>query len=165
MILETKKIKCLTVSIVSPSTCHEVMGPDAMILECWVLSRLFHSSLSPSSRGSSSSSFSAIRVVSSVHLRVLVFLLAILIPVYASSSLASLMMYSTYQLNKQGDNIQPWRTPFPNLEPFSCSMSSINYCFLTCIQVLQETGKMVWSSHLAKNFLQFLVIHTVKALV
>ena len=32
MILEPKKIKSLTVSIVSPSTCHEVMGPDAMIL-------------------------------------------------------------------------------------------------------------------------------------
>ena len=34
VILETKKIKCLTVSIVFPSTCHEVMGPDAMIFEC-----------------------------------------------------------------------------------------------------------------------------------
>ena len=36
VILEPKKIKLLTVSIVSPSICHEVMGPDAMILvsEC-----------------------------------------------------------------------------------------------------------------------------------
>ena len=36
MVLETKKIKTVTVSIVSPSICHEVMGPDAMILvyEC-----------------------------------------------------------------------------------------------------------------------------------
>ena len=32
VILEPKKIKSLTVSIVSPSICHEVMGPDAMIL-------------------------------------------------------------------------------------------------------------------------------------
>ena len=30
VILEPKKIKCVTVSIVSPSICHEVMGPDAM---------------------------------------------------------------------------------------------------------------------------------------
>ena len=53
VILEPKKIKSVTVSIVSPSICHEVMGLDAMIFnfECWVLSQLFHSPLSPSSRG------------------------------------------------------------------------------------------------------------------
>ena len=61
----------------------------------------------------SSSSLSAIRVVSSAYLRLLMFLLAILIPACASSSPAFLMMYSTHKLNKQGDNIQPWRTPFP----------------------------------------------------
>ena len=55
VILEPKKIKSLTVSIVSPSICHEVMGLDAMILvfECWGLIQLFHSPLSLSSRGSS----------------------------------------------------------------------------------------------------------------
>ena len=49
VILEPKKIKSVTVSIVSPSICHEVMGLDAMILvsECYVLSDLFHSPLSP----------------------------------------------------------------------------------------------------------------------
>ena len=41
-------------------------------------------------------------------------------------------------------------------------MSTSNCCFLTCIQDSQETGKVVWYSHLFKNFLQFLVIHTVK---
>ena len=41
------------------------------------------------------------------------FLLAILIPACASSSLAFHMMYSAYKLNKQGDNIQPWCAPFP----------------------------------------------------
>ena len=48
VILEPPKIKSLSVSIVSPSICHEVMGPDATILvfECWVLSQLFHSLLS-----------------------------------------------------------------------------------------------------------------------
>ena len=61
----------------------------------------------------SSSSLSAIRVVSSAYLRLLIFLLAILVPACASSSPAFLMMYSAYELNKQGDNIQLWRTPFP----------------------------------------------------
>ena len=51
---------------------------------------------------------------------------------------------------------------FPNLEPVRCSMSSSNCCFLTRIQISQETGKVVWYSHLLKNFPQFVVIHTVK---
>ena len=59
------------------------------------------------------SSLSAIRVVSSAYLRLLIFLLAILIPAYASSSPAFLMMYSAYKFNKQGDNIQPSHTTFP----------------------------------------------------
>ena len=56
---------------------------------------------------------SAIRVASFAYMRLLIFLPAILIPAYTSSSLAFFMMYSAYKLNKQGDNIQPWRTPFP----------------------------------------------------
>ena len=43
-----------------------------------------------------------------------------------------------------------------------CSMSSSNCCFLTCIQVSQEVGQMVWYSHLFQNFPQFIVIHTVR---
>ena len=114
------KIKSLTVSIVSPSICHEVMGQDAMFLAFWMLSykptfplssftfimRLFSSVLS------------AIRVVSSAYLRLLIFLRAILIPPCASSSPEFLLMYSAYKLNKQGDNIQPWRTPFPIWKQF-----------------------------------------------
>ena len=41
-------------------------------------------------------------------------------------------------------------------------MSSSNCCFLTCIQISQEAGQVVWYSHLLKNFSQFVVIHTVK---
>ena len=54
VILEPKNIKSATVSTLSPSICHVVMGLDAMTLvfECWVLSQLFHSRLSLSSRGS-----------------------------------------------------------------------------------------------------------------
>ena len=50
---------------------------------------------------------------------------------------------------------------FPNFEPV-CSMSGYNCRFLTHIQVSQETGKVVWYSHLFKNFPQFAVIHTIK---
>ena len=41
-------------------------------------------------------------------------------------------------------------------------MSGSNCCFLTCIQISQEAGKVIWDSHFLKNFLQFVVIHTVK---
>ena len=51
---------------------------------------------------------------------------------------------------------------FPSLEPVCCFISGYNCCFLTCIQVSQETGKVVWYSCLLKNFPQFVVIHTVK---
>ena len=61
----------------------------------------------------SSSSLSAIRVVSSAYLRLLVFLLAILIPACDPSLLAFCMMYSAQKLNKLGDNIQVCHTSFP----------------------------------------------------
>ena len=41
-------------------------------------------------------------------------------------------------------------------------MSSSNCCFLTCIQVSQEAGQVVWYPYLLKNFPQFIVIHIVK---
>ena len=116
VILEPQKIKSATLSTVSPSICHEVMGLDAMILVFWILS--FKPTFSLSSftfikRLFSSSLLSAIRVVSSAYLRLLIFLPAILTPACASSSPAFLMMYSVCKLNKQGDNIQSWHAPFP----------------------------------------------------
>ena len=51
---------------------------------------------------------------------------------------------------------------FSYLEPVCCSMSSSNCCFLTCMQISQEAGQVVWYSHLFQNFPQFVVIHTVK---
>ena len=51
---------------------------------------------------------------------------------------------------------------FPDLNPVCCSMSSSNCSFLTCVQISQEAGKVVWYSHLFKNFPQFVVIHTVE---
>ena len=90
--------------------------PDAMILVFWMLSfkpsfsLLFFTFIK---RLFSYSSLSAIRVVLSAYLRLLICLPAILIPACASSSPAFLMMYSAEKLNKQGDNTQPWHTPFP----------------------------------------------------
>ena len=51
---------------------------------------------------------------------------------------------------------------FPDLKPVCCSMFSSNYCCLTCIQISQEAGQVVWYSNLFKNFPQLLVIYTVK---
>ena len=100
------------------SNCHEVMEPDAMIIIFWMLSfkpvftlssLIFIKSLfSPSSLYASG-------VVSSEYLRLLIFLPAVLIPACVSSSPASCVRYSAWNLNKQGDNAQPWHTPFPIL--------------------------------------------------
>ena len=51
---------------------------------------------------------------------------------------------------------------FLNHEPVCCYIQGSNVCFLTSIQVSQETDKMIWCSHLGESFLQFLMIHTVK---
>ena len=51
---------------------------------------------------------------------------------------------------------------FSYLEPVCFSMSSSNCCFLTCIQISQAAGQVVWYSHLFQIFSQFVVIHTVK---
>ena len=122
VILEPQNIKSATVSIVSPSICHEVMVLDAMILIFWMLNckptfnnRVFSSSL-----------LSAIRVVSSVYLRLLIFLMAILTPACASSSLA---------FHTAGWQYTALTYSFPELEPVCCSMSSSNCCFLTWIQI------------------------------
>ena len=89
VILEPRKIKPVTVSIFSPSIGHDMMGLDAMIFIFWMLS--FKPAFSLSSFTFikwlfSSSLLSALRMVLSVYLRLLIFLPAILIPACASSS-------------------------------------------------------------------------------
>ena len=164
VILEPRKIKSDTVSTVSPSIFHEVMGPDAMIFIFWMLS--FKPTFSLSSftfikRLLSSSSLSAIRVLSSAYLRLLIFLPAILIPACTSSSPAFLMMYCAYKLNKQGDNIQPWHSPFPIWNqsvvpcPFLTVASWPAYKFLK--------RQVRWSGiPISFRIFQLIVIHTVK---
>ena len=136
------KKQSVTVSMVSPFICHEVIELDAMILVFWMLSfkpafllsyytlikKLFGSPL-----------LSAIRVVSSAYLRLLIFLKAILIPACASSILALLLRYSAYKLNKQGDNIQPWLTLFPILNSILLSQ----FCYLKSKESLDFPGKPV----------------------
>ena len=84
---------------------------------------------------------SALRVVSSAYLRLLIF---------SPSNLDSSLCF-----------IQP-SISHDVLCIVCCSMSGSNCCFLTCIQVSQEAGQVVWYSHLFKNFPQFVVMHTVK---
>ena len=105
VILEPKKIKYLTVSIVSPSIYHEVMGLDAMIFIFRMLSLKSAFSLSSFTfikRLFSSSLLSAIMVVSSAYLRLLILLLAILIPACASSSPTFCMMYGSFPHSSVG---------------------------------------------------------------
>ena len=68
-------------------------------------------------------------------------------------------------VHRVGDAIQPSHlltSTFHSLESVLCSMSSPNCCFLTCIQISQEAGKVVCYSHLLKNSPWFVVIHTIK---
>ena len=107
------------------------MGPDAMILVFWMLrfTLSFSFSFTFIKRLVRTSQLSAIRVVSSSCMRLLIF---------------------------------PGWHSFPSLEPVCCSMSSVNCCLLTCMQISQEAGKVVWYSHLLNNFPQFVVNHTVR---
>ena len=135
--------------------------PWSLFSECWVLSQFVHSFFTFIKR-LFSYSLSAIRVVSSAYLRLLIFLPANLIPACDSSSPAFLMMYSAYKLNKQGDNMQPWHTPFQIWNQSVVPCPVLTFAFLTCIQTSQEADLVVSYFHLLKTFLQSVVIHTVK---
>ena len=103
-------------------------GPDTMILIFWMLSFKPTFSLSSFIKRLFSSSLSAIRVVSSAYLRLLIFLLAILIPACASSSPVFLMMYSTNKLNNLGGSISRVAKPSPKAWP----NQSRDHLFLIC---------------------------------
>jgi len=140
------------------------MGSDAVILVFWMLRFKPTFSLSTFTfikRLFSSSSLSAIRVVWSALSEVIDISPGNLDSSLCFLSPAFLMMYSAYKLNKQGDTALMYF--FPYLEPGCCSMCSSNCYFLSCIQVSQEAGQVVWYSHLFQNFPQFIVVHTVKA--
>ena len=143
-----------------------MMGLGAIILVFWVLSfkpAFPLSSFTLTKRLFSPSLLSVIRLVSSTHLRLMIFLPTIFIPACDSSSPAFGMMYSAYELNKQGNNIQPCHTFFPIL-----NQSIVPYLVLTVAScpayrfLRRQTCKVVWYSHFFKNFSQFAVTHTVK---
>ena len=165
VILEPPKIKSLTFSIVSSSICHEVMGPDTMTLIFWTLSfkpAFSFCSFTFIKRLFSSSFLSAIWVVPSVYVRLLIFLLAILIPAFASSSLEFQTMHPAHYLNKQGENMHHWHAPFPilNYSIFLCVVWTISswlaYRFLRR-QVRCSGIPISW-----RSFHRFFVIHIVK---
>ena len=113
VILEPKKIVCHSFHCFLID-CHEEMGQDAMILVFWMLSfkpAFLFSSFTFIKRLFISSSFSAIRMVSSAYLRLILLPQSLFQHVLHPAQHFSLM-YSAYKLNK-GDNIQPWHTPFP----------------------------------------------------
>ena len=112
---------------------------DLHYFECWVLSQLFHSPLSPSSRGSLAPLQFLPWVVSSSYLRLMIFLTAVLIPACTSSSPEFHMMHSENKLNKQVeicsiDILLSHFWTFLLLHVWFC-------CFLTCIQVSQGQVK------------------------
>ena len=149
VILEPKKMNSVTVFVASPCICHEVMGPDAMILVFWMLS--FKPAFSLFSftfiKELFSSSLSAIRVVSSAYLGLFYF------SQHLDSSLCFIQPNISHgvlfvEVKKARWQYTALTYSFSYLEPVCCSMSSSNCCFLTCIQIFQEAGGVAWYFYL-----------------
>ena len=116
VILRPKRIKSIIVSTFFLSICHEVMGQDVMILVFLMFSfKPVFSLFSFIRRLFSSSSFSAVWVVSSAYVKLWIFLPEILIPACDSSGLAFCMMRSAHKLNKQVTVHKPCCIPFLTL--------------------------------------------------
>ena len=136
--------------------CHDLhflnaeFKPDVSLSSFIFIKRLF-----------SFSSHSAMRVVTSAYLRLLIFLPANVIPACASSGWPFCMMYSAYSLNKQGGNIQPLCTPFLiwNQSVVPCSVLTV-----ASWPAYRYLRMQVRCSGIAisVSFLQFVVIHTAK---
>ena len=162
MILEPKKIKSHTTSTYFPfylswsdgTRCHDLsffeycFRPAFLLSSFTYIKRLFSSSL-----------LSAIRVVLSAYLRFLIFLLAILIPVCESFSLAS--WCTPYKLNKQDDSIQPFHIPFPILNRFFAPYPVLTVASWLVYRFLRRQVR--WPGiPISLWICQFVVIHTFK---
>ena len=110
----------------------------------------------------SSASISAIRVVSSVYLRLLILLPAILVPACNSSSPAFLMMCSVYKLSKQGDNKQLCHTPFAVLHQSVVPYRILLVASWLAYRFLRRQVRWSGIPVSLKSFPQFVIIHTVK---
>ena len=139
------------------------MGLDAMIFAFRMLSLKPAFSLSSFTfikRFFSSSSLSAIRVVSLAYLGLLVFLPAILISTCTSRSTAFHMMYSAYKFKKQGDDIQPWHTPFPILNQHIGPCLVLTVTFWPAYRFLRRQVRQS-DIFISLRIVPFVVIHTV----
>ena len=137
------------------------MGPEpwSLFSECWALSQLFHSPLSPASR----SSLVPVRFLSRIICipEVVDISPSHFFSICDSSSLAFHMLNSAYKLNKYRDNIQLWRTPFPvlNQSIFICLVLTVASwpAYRFCRRQVRWSG--IPSSW---RIFQFVVIHTIK---
>ena len=120
------------------------MGHVAIIFvfECWVLSQLFHSPLSCSSRGSLVLLCFPELVTSSAYLKLLTFLPTILIPACESSTLAFYMMYSAYKLNSRWQ-YTALTYSFLKFEPVHCFMFSSTVTSWPAYRFLRR--QVMWS--------------------
>ena len=149
VILEPKSVKFVTFSILFPIYLPWSDGTGWHNLCFCMLS--FNSAFSLSSFTFikalfSSSLLSSMRVVSSIHLRLLISLPAILIQACESSSLAFSMMCSVCTLNKQGDSVLPWCTPFPVLNQFICPCLLLTIASWPACRFLRRQAR--WSGFL-----------------
>ena len=138
-------------------------GYHNLSCECFFHATFLLSYFTFTKRLFSSSSLSAIRVVSSAYLRLLIFLPRTLIPACASSSLAFCMMYCAYKLNNQGDNIQPWCTPFPiwNQSVVTCPVLTV--ASWHAYRFLRKQVRWSGNSISLRIFHSLLWIHTIKS--
>ena len=115
----------------------------------WTLSHLFRSPVSPESRSSlvplhflPLKWYHLLSEVDNISRCNLTSVLWVIQPAFP-------MMYSAFNLNKQGDNIQPWSIPFPVLNQPAIPLFHVLFycCFLTCMQISQEAAKLVFKTN------------------
>ena len=155
---EPKKIKSVTVST---PICHEVLRLNAMIFvfECWVLSQLFNSPLSPSSR---------VSLVPLHFLPLKWYHLHIWGCWYFSCSLNSSLWFIQPSISHDvlcKYTICKWQytaltCSFPKFEPVCFSTSRSNYCFLSCLQESQEAGNVRWEHQITLHIFHSLLWST-----
>ena len=161
VILEPKKIKSATVSTFPPSICHEMIEVDALILVLWMLSfkPAFHSPHSPSSRGSL------------VPLHFLPLWWCHLC-IWGCWYLSWKSWFQLWFIGISHDvlwikisRVTIYSLDIPLFQFWTSLLFHALFCyFLTCIQVSQEWGKVVWYSHILRIFHSLLLSTQSKAL-
>ena len=161
VILEPKR-KSVTTSTVSPSICHEIMGPDTMVLVFLIFS--FKPTLSLCSFTLIKRLFrSSFLLLEWYHLHIWGFWCFSCLSGFQLVTHLARHFSRCAQCIGQINRLTALSYSFLNPKPTSCSIQGSDFCFLACIWVSQKTGKMVWYFHLFKSFPQFAMIHTVKS--